>query len=172
MPETNGGAAPPPADPFSEPALGVLCRLAARAVRRRDRLTLAHLALALACVAYAALLPAHRSVAKLALSRSHMRVPYLVWAGLQVVPAMYSFENRWRVEAVPANRNDHSVLSAQWINHHPTRALFEPERRIALYGSCVDYEFTSTYRDQSMSTRFRVCYDTKTNQLTVERTGS
>lgn len=78
------------------------------------------------------------------------RMPFAVWAPMQFVPSMYSFENRLEVRSG-------GETYTQWTNHYPMRPLyFRMDRsRLKTAGPC-DVDLVSRYRDVELVTRYRL----------------
>ncbi len=80
------------------------------------------------------------------------RMPFLVWAPMQLVPSMYSFENRLEIKSSRGN-------STVWTNHYPMHFLFfRFDRSVMKAGGPYDVELISQYRDVILKTRYRVLW--------------
>ena len=78
------------------------------------------------------------------------RLSFAVWAPMQLVPSMYSFENRLEVKSSAQN-------FTQWTNHYPMRPLFFRLDRSSLKtAGPIDVELCSQYRDRILKTRYRL----------------
>jgi hypothetical protein len=150
----------------------VLVLLRSREARRSRvlRVALPALSLIAAYVVATALLP---PVARFRLARSHMAVPWALWAVTQPVPAMYSFEHRWFAVSEPLSGTN-PVHRRWWINHHPTRLLFEPEARLHHDAAtpCWRLRIESRYREQELRSHYRMCRHADAPGIWVEFIGS
>jgi hypothetical protein len=119
---------------------------------------------------YLASLPWSSTIAKFALARSHMRIPYPVWAAMQPIPSMYSFGNRWAVMPEAYALSNPQLPPRRWMNHHPTRVLYEPERRLMhlLDQGCLRYALDARYQSQHLVTQFRVCRTDHDHKIHIE----
>ena len=80
------------------------------------------------------------------------RMPFAVWATMQFVPSMYSFENRLEIKSSLEN-------STVWTNHYPMHFLFfRFDRSVMKAGGPYDAELISQYRDVILKTRYRVLW--------------
>jgi len=106
------------------------------------------------------LLPVFPSVTEAVMRRFHLTSGhYLIWWPQQVVPAMYSFANRYRLSTddVPADADD-AFSGAFWVNHYPPR-LFTFNRRIGLGAGSYFLYGRSDYRGRRLITKMRVDRD-------------
>lgn len=81
---------------------------------------------------------------------------YLAWLPQQVVPAMYSFANRYRL--TPSERPGAAgdpMAGAFWVNHYPPR-LFTFSRRTGLRAESYELCCQSDYRGRRLFTKMRV----------------
>ena len=77
-------------------------------------------------------------------------MPFAVWAPMQLVPSMYSFENRLEVKSTAQN-------FMVWTNHYPMRPLFFRFDRSSLNsGGPYDVELASQYREVILKTRYQL----------------
>jgi hypothetical protein len=103
------------------------------------------------------------------LARTHQARPssLALWAGLQVVPKMYSFAHRIWFSREPLSefvvmRGDPGVeRETMWVNHSPIRAArFEGSRAaIVEHGEDVEVLVRTAYRGRSWVSRFVVRVD-------------
>jgi hypothetical protein len=119
---------------------------------------------------YLASLPWSSTVAKFALARSHMRIPYPAWAVMQPIPSMYSFGNRWDVIPERVEFANGRFIPQRWMNHHPTRVLYEPERRLVqlLDQGCLRYALDARYQSEHLVSQYRVCKTEHDHKIHIE----
>lgn len=78
------------------------------------------------------------------------RMPFAVWAPMQLVPSMYSFENRLDLKSSERK-------STLWTNHYPMRSLsFRLDRSGLKTPGPVEVELISQYRHVILRTRYRL----------------
>ena len=111
------------------------------------------------------------SVARATMARFHLRTDsFLLWAIQQPIPAMYNFANRYELRQWPAGLTDtlgltqatsHGVIESRYINHFPLRTVTFANTRYRFLEAGEDrwLTLTSTYRGQSLKTRYRVKAD-------------
>ncbi len=145
--------------------------------RRRERGTAALFA-AIAAVALVILAtPASRALQSELIASHHFRPRSLArWAGLQLVPKMYSFAHICWIGNGPlfersprAAAEERFAREAFWVNHYPARrARFDARRRqLAAPNETRFVYLRSSYRGYSETTGFRV--RAEPHRLVIER---
>lgn len=119
--------------------------------------------LVLAITAWIMAMPLVPLIQRVTLERFHLISPtYRGWAAQQIVPSMYSFENRyWCLPGQSPPRETVRISQATqsgWLNHFPGRLVTFADNRVRLLkpGQPTCVVLSSRYRGQQVTTISRI----------------
>ncbi len=102
----------------------------------------------------------------LILLRFHQDLSFWKWAIQQPIPSMYNLENK--VEVIRYNKNGKVNSTIRWINHHPTRLIYENKHVKETGVSKIEYVFTSSNWKEKIETNY-ILYNTGDNHFKLEK---
>ncbi len=101
-----------------------------------------------------------RSIPRATMERFHLQTPsFAFWSAQQLIPSMYNLENEFEFESdVPAAESLTGYTKVRYLNHFPLRVVTYFDYRYGLFhaGNGGNLVVTSRYRDQSLTTRWRI----------------
>jgi len=108
------------------------------------------------CVIFQVAIAVFPQAAEFAMKRFHLTTDHkTIWALTQVIPSMYNFENKVKIEEIFDNNEASSYEF--YVNHYPARMITGGSgRRHLLKRSNSKVTLESSYRDVSVTTTYHL----------------